>query len=339
MASTNTKRVGALALILAAAFGTYAAGPDILMMTDGAGNTEKVTVGTTGKALVQNDTAAAGRSTLGLLSAATTASTDYATAAQGARADLAAIPADITDTHLLTRSGAGWSGTDPATLGGITVATKYNPSGGTILYDGTRYMGGFVDAFGDSATDAEWTDVPGAHTIVEATELTFNLANGSGAEWYSGTYTSPYRHALHRPAVNGDIIAHVTPQAAGVNGAGIVLHKTGDQASVVWVRAIVIAGVYKLQWAKSTGGWTIAETNVGGATGCWLRIRLRRGEVVYIDYYVAAAGSTPTEADWTVWTSTTAIPASEGRSVAVYASGDAAQAYTPTVRNFSMVNK
>ena len=229
---------------------------------------------------------------------------------------------------------------DGSSLTGImSVAAKYKPTGGVILYDGTQYMGGFVDAFDDSATDAEWTDVPGAHTIVEATELTFNLANGSGAEWYNGTYTSPYRHALHRPVANGDIIAHLTPQAAGVNGAGIVLYETGDQTSVVWVRAIVIAGVYKLQWAKSTGGWYIAEANVGGATGCWIRVRLRRGELVYFDYYVAAAGVAPTESDWTNWANTSSIPASESRSVAVFASGDAAQAYTPTMRNFRMVNR
>lgn len=56
---------------------------------------DSTTISAFGATLVDDADAATARTTLGLGSAATTASTDYATAAQGALADSAVQPADI----------------------------------------------------------------------------------------------------------------------------------------------------------------------------------------------------------------------------------------------------
>ena len=69
-----------------------------LIERTGAGTAGIVTVTAAGKALLDDADAAAQRTTLGLGTAAATASTDYATAAQGGTADTALQPTDVDDT-------------------------------------------------------------------------------------------------------------------------------------------------------------------------------------------------------------------------------------------------
>ena len=83
-------------------------------------------VSTFGGTLVDDADAAAARTTLGLGSAATTASTDYATAAQGVTAD-AALPAAgaqaaLSVDHLITLSGVAEAADDLGTFSGSTIS-------------------------------------------------------------------------------------------------------------------------------------------------------------------------------------------------------------------------
>lgn len=64
-------------------------------VSSGAGDIEEITCTAAGRALLDDADASAQRTTLGLGTAATTASTDYATAAQGATADSALQPGTI----------------------------------------------------------------------------------------------------------------------------------------------------------------------------------------------------------------------------------------------------
>jgi len=59
------------------------------------------------------------------------------------------VPGDITDTHLLTRSGAGWTGTDPATLGATIGLADGEVRGNP------RHLGNWTPTAG-SAPDAVW---------------------------------------------------------------------------------------------------------------------------------------------------------------------------------------
>ena len=83
-------------------------------------------VSTFGGTLVDDADAATARTTLGLGSAATTASTDYATAAQGTTAD-AALPAAgaqaaLSVDHLITLSGVAEAADDLGTFSGSTIS-------------------------------------------------------------------------------------------------------------------------------------------------------------------------------------------------------------------------
>jgi len=68
------------------------------------------------------------------------------------------VPGDITDTHLLTRSGAGWAGTDPASLAGITVSADYLVTGGIPAYDGSAWKSGLNSDLLEASLPSYWTE-------------------------------------------------------------------------------------------------------------------------------------------------------------------------------------
>ena len=133
-------------------------------------NSDKVetsSVSAFGATLIDDADAATARTTLGLGTAATTASTDYATAAQGALADSAVQP------------------NDSPTFGSITVTGTVD--GRDVASDGTKLDG--IEA-GADVTDATNVAAAGALMTSGGTmtgQLTINNANGNLAMQLNGT--------------------------------------------------------------------------------------------------------------------------------------------------------
>ena len=76
--------------------------------------------------LLQSGSNAAARINLGLLSAATTASTDYATAAQGATADSALQNGDTFDELIDGTTNKAFTATEQTKLAGIAAGAEVN---------------------------------------------------------------------------------------------------------------------------------------------------------------------------------------------------------------------
>ena len=76
--------------------------------------------------LLQSANNAAARSNLGLLSAATTASTDYATAAQGTTADSALQNGDTFDELIDGTTNKAFTATEQTKLAGIATGAEVN---------------------------------------------------------------------------------------------------------------------------------------------------------------------------------------------------------------------
>ena len=132
-AARTTLGLGTAATTAATAYATAAQG------TKADAALPAASVSTFGLSLVDDTTASAARTTLGLGTAATTAASDYATAAQGTKADAALPAADYTAADVLTKlktvDGSG-SGLDADLLDGNSSAyfriNIYNAAG-TLL--------------------------------------------------------------------------------------------------------------------------------------------------------------------------------------------------------------
>lgn len=153
-----------------------------------------------GATLVDDSDAATARSTLGLGTAATTASTDYATAAQGSTADTAIQPGDdaadlgsasATDGYVLTADGVGgsaWEAIVP-TIEIVAPATYYSVVGveASIWFssllkevDGTVLLNWNVSGSVGKHIEDRWTHTP-TDTTGNGTTLTVSIYTPQGS--------------------------------------------------------------------------------------------------------------------------------------------------------------
>lgn len=162
-------------------------------------NSDKVetsSVSAFGATLIDDADAATARTTLGLGTAATTASTDYATAAQGALADSAVQPNDSPTFGSITVTGTVDGrdvSVDGAKLDGIeagadvTDAANVEPLVDTHLNTGTAATGEFLSWNG---ADYDWATVPAGYTDADVdTHLnTGTAAAGEVLSWTGADY-------------------------------------------------------------------------------------------------------------------------------------------------------
>ena len=102
--------------------------------TAGAGSIEEISCTSAGRALLDDADAAAQRTTLGLGTAATTAATDYATAAQGATADTALQ--NIEHANSVSTAETISSGDHRFYVGPITFSNTVTIAGKMLVFDG-----------------------------------------------------------------------------------------------------------------------------------------------------------------------------------------------------------
>ena len=158
-----------------------------------------------GGTLIDDADAATARTTLGLGTAATTAASDYATAAQGTLADSAVQPADnvstltndsgfITGNETVTLSGdVTGSGTTAITTTLGTVAVNKGGTGQTTYTDGELLIG---NTTGNTLTKATLTAGSGISVTNGSGAITIASTGGGGftnMETFtsSGTWTNP----------------------------------------------------------------------------------------------------------------------------------------------------
>lgn len=129
---------------------TVSSGGIVWTIDDGTVTTSKLggDITTAGKALLDDADASAQRTTLGLGTAATTASTDYATAAQGSLADTAIQPSDIVNMLETTDIGVTVQAYDADTAKTDVVQTFTAGQRGevTTLTDGANISSNFNDS-------------------------------------------------------------------------------------------------------------------------------------------------------------------------------------------------
>jgi hypothetical protein len=189
--------------------------------TAGAGSVEEITLTSAGRALLDDADAAAQRSTLGLGTAATTASTAYATSAQGTKADSATQPGDNATTlnvsatnKILGRSSSG---------AGVVEEISCTSAGRALLDD--------ADAAAQRST----------------------LGLGTAATTASTAYATAAQGSTADSALQ-DVVSDTTPQLGGnldVNGNSIVSVSAGNIAITPHTTGKVILD--GLSWPTADG--------------------------------------------------------------------------------------
>jgi hypothetical protein len=203
--------------------------------------------------------AATARTNLGLGTAATTASTDYATAAQGTLADSAVQPNDsptFTNVTATTYYGDGSNLTGiPAGYTNSDVDTHLNVS--TATSDQILSWTG---------TDYSWVDQSAAGTSF----LNFNYTATSGQTTFSGaddnTATLSYTQSNLIVTLNGIVLEDGTDYTA-TDGTSIVLSTgaaTGDELNIVAFKSFTVADTVS---ASSGGTFSGPVTFAGGTVG------------------------------------------------------------------------
>ena len=148
----------------------------------GADITDVTNVAAAGAAMTANNlsdlaSATTARGNLGLGTAATTAATDYATAAQGALADTATQPADLA-TVATTGAYADLSGKPTLGTAAATASTDYATAAQGTLADTAIQSADLATV----ATTGAYSDLTGTPTVVEKTSATGSAVVPTGTE-------------------------------------------------------------------------------------------------------------------------------------------------------------
>ena len=197
------------------------------------------TISTFGASLVDDADASAARTTLGLGTVATTDSTDYATAAQGTKADTATQPADIANMVETTDS--------INVLADVDTATAAPTDGQLLSWDNANSK--WVPA--DAAIQGLTFD-----TAIKTTAFTAVSMKGyfvDTATTGAVTVTLPAS-----PTVGDEV--HVIDVAANADTANITIARNGNRiASLTEDMTVATAGAaFKLIWSgSSTFGWVL----------------------------------------------------------------------------------
>lgn len=233
---------------------------------------------------------AAGKSADTAAVSGTAAATVAAGAAAGATASQPGhahagvpVPGDITDTHLLTRSGAGWAGTDPATLGGIAApAAPFNTTNGGIIYDGSVLKAGISDDCTASPILTDWTQNVGVNYSItpDGTKYTWSHTHGAASDprLYYAVQNRPlaaWSYVKHNSSTNGvywtiyiaqsALGKYVTSQVWRSAGSWVLsVSENGDQTSATvagvdaegWLGILYepVSGYVRALWSNNAAG-------------------------------------------------------------------------------------
>lgn len=210
-------------------------------------NTDKVetsSISTFGATLIDDADASTARSTLGLGSAATTASSDYATAAQGALANSAVQPSDnvsdltndagyLTANQTITLSGdASGSGTTSISVTVSDDSHNHSSSSGDFSVGGDLSVAGITKSTANSvsATGASTTiDMTASnfHVITMSSSTTFTFSNLSSAVTASGTFV------IKQDATGGREFTLPSSCKTPIGGASIVQSTGANTTSIL----------------------------------------------------------------------------------------------------------
>lgn len=180
------------------------------------------------------------------------------------------------------------------------LAAPYLITGGTVSYDGTRYLNGFQDP-ADNTVHAIWTpqDV-GAGSIVKTAGVTlYTVPNGQTSDWFGGVYNLMRLEAngILRPYSNWEIYCPLTHDGA-TEDQGIFLGVLFDDtdADFVGIQNVYDAGSNKINAVR--GPNVVLDSSAAGATAGWVKLAFHAG-VIHFLYSNNAIGSEPGDGAWT----------------------------------------
>lgn len=222
-------------------------------------------------------TAATARANLGLGTAATTAATAYATAAQGGKADSAVQPADLaafTGSASVVTLGTVAAGTWNATAIGVAKLGSGTPSAGKYLDGGgtwtTLPAGGSIastssllkgDGAGAAVAATAGTDYPGlatANTFTAAQAISPTASTGTPAAGF--TVTSPAHTALATGTEYSSVVLNMASTKTFAGSTTIALQRT----TRIMAETLAAASATTITAAAtlSISGPPVAGTNV-----------------------------------------------------------------------------
>jgi len=180
------------------------------------------------------------------------------------------------------------------------VPTKYQVTGGRLVWDGTQLTTGFADDLNNSDIDTRWAQnlgCAGASLTEDADKLTFGSTGVSawdiGADAVVDVSCPTY-------SANYLAICHLTIGATADQGGLIVIYRPDAVGSrTQFYRFIIIkqGAAYNLLFMKKDGGVivNVGDISQGDVWGCVLV----DGINTEMYYSLAAVGSKPTDSQWT----------------------------------------